>query len=297
MVRRSSRKINKKFVGYLLILPQIFLGTIFIYGIVGGIIQSLGYVPALSLNEFTLKYYVETANNEYVIDSIKYSLYIAFVSSTLSSIIGIFIAVLIVSLKNKFKFLDFIVQIPIAVPPVVVALFMVILLSQNGILARVVASLGFITDQNQFPLLIYDENAIGVILAYLWKEIPFIIFILLGIMENIDKRLGEASENLGANKWQSFFRITLPLCMPAILSTFIIVFVFSLGAYDLPFILGATKPKALAVLSYERYTHPELSQRPYAMVINSILSILSICSAIIYFKLMKKSEENLKGIV
>lgn len=297
MGRRSSRKINRKFVGYLLILPQIFLGLIFLYGIVGGFIQSFGYVPALSLNEFTFRYYKEMFDNKDVVDSIKYSLYIAFMSATLSSIIGIFLSILIVNLRKKSRLLNFIIQIPIAVPPVVVALFTVIFLSQNGIIARVFATVNLINDQSQFPLLIYDKNAVGVILAYLWKEVPFIIFILLGIMGNIDKRLGEASENLGASKVQTFFRITLPLCMPTILSTFIIIFVFSLGSYDLPFILGSTKPKALAILAYERYTHPELVQRPYAMTINSILSLISILSAIIYFKLTKKSEENLRGIV
>lgn len=297
MGRRSSRKINKKFVGYLLILPQIFLGIIFIYGIIGGIIQSFGYVPALSLNEFTTKYYKDMFSNKDVLDSIKYSLYIAFMSSFVSSVIGIFLTVIIVDLKRKSKLLNFIIQIPIAVPPVVVALFTVILLSQNGIIARVFAITNVISEQGEFPLLVYNKNAFGIIVAYLWKEIPFIIFILIGIMENIDKRLGEASENLGANKIKTFFKITLPLCMPAILSTFIIIFVFSLGAYDIPFILGSTKPKAIAILSYERYTHPELTQRPYAMTINSILGVMSICAAIIYFKLMKKSEENLRGIV
>ena len=64
-----------------------------------------------------------------------------------------------------------IVQIPIIVPHVVVALFIVNILSQNGILARILANAGLITDQQQFPMLIYDRYGLGVILAYLWNSI------------------------------------------------------------------------------------------------------------------------------
>ena len=53
-------------------------------------------------------------------------------------------------------------------------------------------------------------------------------------------------------------KVTLPLCMNTVLSGFLIIFVFALGAYELPFILGATIPKALPVLAYLEYTKPDL---------------------------------------
>jgi putative spermidine/putrescine transport system permease protein len=101
-----------------------------------------------------------------------------------------------------------------------------------------------ITDQQQFPMLLYDRYGLGVILAYLWKEIPFIIYFVIALMANINGSLGEAAANLGANKLQTFMKVTLPLCMNTVLSGFLIIFVFALGAYELPFILGATTPKA-----------------------------------------------------
>ena len=65
------------------------------------------------------------------------------------------------------------------IPRTFPALFIVNILSQNGILARILANAGLITDQQQFPMLLYDRYGLGVILAYLWKEIPFIIYFVI----------------------------------------------------------------------------------------------------------------------
>ena len=56
---------------------------------------------------------------------------------------------------------------------------------------------------------------------------------------------------------------------------FLILFTFSLGAYELPYILGATEPKVLPIWAYIQYTHPDLHNRPYAMAVNGIIVLLS----------------------
>ena len=181
------------------------------------------------------------------------------------------------------------IQLPIIVPHVVVALFVINIFAQNGILARLFYAFGWIAEQQDFPRIIYSESGLGVILAYVWKELPFIVYFVISLMGNINGSLGEAARNLGASKWQSFFKVTLPLCKDTILSGFLIIFVFSLGAYELPALLGATLPKALPVLAYNQYTHPNLQNRPYAMALNGIIIIISLLSAVHYFVLMERS--------
>ena len=232
---------------YILLVPQLILGVVFIIGLGTGIIQSLGVIPAFGLTEPTLKYYKEVLTRPDLLQSLKYSLYIAFMSAFLATVTGTFLCAVLVSAGKVRGIIMRIVQIPIIVPHVVVALFIVNILSQNGILARILANAGLITDQQQFPMLLYDRYGLGVILAYLWKEIPFIIYFVIALMANINGSLGEAATNLGANKLQAFMKVTLPLCMNTVLSGFLIIFVFALGAYELPFILGATIPKALQV--------------------------------------------------
>ena len=286
---------KKKMTPYLLLVPQLILGVVFIIGLLTGIIQSLGVIPAFGLTEPTFDYYIEVLTRPDTLQSLKYSLYVAFVSAFFATVVGVFFCAVLVS-KNKTKGgVVRAVQLPIIVPHVVVALFVVNILSQNGVLARICAQLGFIADQQQFPMLLYDQNGFGVIIAYLWKEIPFIVYFVIALMANINGSLGEAAINLGANKFQAFMKVTLPLCMNTILSGFLIVFVFALGAYELPFILGATTPKALPVLAYIEYSKPDLLARPYAMAINGIIIIVSLLSAVIYCILLNRSTKKLAG--
>lgn len=284
---------RKKMTPYLLLVPQAILGLIFIIGLGTGIIQSLGVIPAFGLTEPTLDYYKEVLTRPDTLGSLKYSLYIAFVSAFFAALFGTLICLLLVRRNRTKGGVMRIVQLPIIVPHVVVALFVVNILSQNGILARICAAFGLITEQQQFPMLIYDAHGIGVILAYLWKEIPFIVYFVLALMANINGRLGEAAVNLGASSWKAFTKVTLPLCMNTILSGFLIIFVFALGAYELPFILGATTPKALPIQAYLEYSSPDLHNRPYAMAINGIIVLVSLMAAIIFYILIQRSSRNL----
>ncbi|NLM06938.1 MAG: ABC transporter permease subunit [Tissierellia bacterium] len=279
---------KKKFTPYLLLLPQIGLTLLLITSLLTGIIQSFGVIPAFNLFKPSLKYYIEIFARPDIINSIFFSLKITLISSLLATFIGLVICGLLVSNKEKTPLVNIITHIPITVPHIVVALFTVIIFSQNGVFARLAYLLGFISEQQEFPRLIYDQNGIGVIISYLWKEIPFIIYFIHSLMSRVEGSLGEAARDLGANKFQSFIKVTLPLSSRVIISGFLIIFIFTLGAYELPLLLGATIPKALPVLAYQEYLHPDLRHRPYAMALNGIIILISLISSIIYYFLMKK---------
>lgn len=283
----------KKMVPYLLLVPQILLAILFVTGLITGITQSLGVIPAFGLKEPTLAYYKEVLQRPDMLASVLYSLKIAFLSASLATVFGVMICGLLVMRKKTKGVSMRIIQLPIIVPHVVVALFIINIFSQNGILARIANMLGLIHDQQQFPMFLYDPNGVGIILAYLWKEIPFVIYFVIALMANINGNLGEAAVNLGAGKWTAFFRVTLPLCKNTIISGFLIIFVFALGAYELPLILGSTLPKALPILAYQQYIHPNLRNRPYAMALNGIIIIISLICALIYFKMMQKNMKEL----
>ncbi len=284
---------RKKSTPYLLLIPQMIISLVFLIGLGNGIMQSLGIIPAYGLNTLTLEYYKKAFTNSDLLAAIGYSLKTAFCSAALSCIIGVLICAVIVNRKKTSGGMMRIVQFPIIVPHLVVALFVVNIFSQNGILARCVAALGLISDQSEFPLLIYDQNGVGVILAYFWKEMPFIIYFVMALMANINGRLGEASINLGASRWTTFRKITLPLCMKTILSGFLIIFVFALGAYEMPYLLGATKPRALPVLAYIQYQNPDLRNRPYAMAINGIIIMISLIVVLIYYILIRRIDRKM----
>lgn len=278
---------NKK-TPYILIMPIVLLGVLFIIGVLNGIVQSFGYIPAFDLTNFTLDYYIEILNNPIFLDSLKVSLRISIISSILAVVLGtILTTALVYTGHTEGKVLQ-IIKLAILIPHTIVALFSISILSQNGLLARVFFNLGLISSQGDFPLLLFTDNSFGIILGYLWKEMPFAAYFSLALMNSINKTLGEASENLGASRLKSFFYITLPLSMPAISKAFLIVLTFSFGAYDLPFLLGATMPKALPVLAHIEYMHPDLRHRPYAMAMNGLILGVTWSMAGIYYLIKKK---------
>ena len=279
---------------YLLLLPQIFVGIIFLVGIGIGITQSFGVVPVFNLYKPTFKYYTEIFMRKDTIDSIFYSLKIAFISSFISIILGILICFCMVYSGKDKGFMLNVTKIPILVPHVIVALMLVNIISQNGLLARILYQLGFIKEQSDFPLIIFDKAGVGVILAYLWKEVPFVIYFIISLMSAVSSKLAEAAVNLGAGRVEAFFKITLPLCYNTIISAFLIIFAYSLGAYELPLLMGGTVPKALPIMAYIEFQKPDLRLRPYAMAYNGILIVISMLAAIIYFMLLKKTAKEAK---
>ena len=284
---------KKPYTPYLLLLPFFGLMALILISIWNVLLQSLGYIPAFGLTDLTLEYYKEVFRQEVFLDALKVSLFIAFVSAVLATVLGVLLCYALVKRGHTKGSLLYMVRLPILMPHAVVAVFVVCLLSQTGLFARVAYAAGWISDFSQFPQLLYTENYMGTILAYLWKEIPFVAYFVLALMSSISNSLGEAAENLGASPWRSFFQITLPMSMPAVLKAFLIIFIFAFGGYELPFLLGATVPKALPVQTYLAYTAPDLRDRPYAMAMNAVILLLCLGMSLLYGWLMGKITKHL----
>lgn len=274
---------------FLLLLPTILIiGGIFFVGLYKGFLISLGYFPEVGLNEFSLKYYKELLSNVDFIKSFKFSLYIAFISAFISTLIGVYIAYLLVVYKNEKSIFHLIYKLPIILPYTIGSLLIINLFSQTGLISRILYGIGLINDSNIFPHLIYDQMGIGIILSYIWKQIPFVILVVYGILNKVNEKLSHVALNLGANKRQLFIHVLLPLCRYSIISAFIIIFAYSFGAFEVPFLIGPTNIRTLPVKAYIEYINPDLTHRPYSMVINMCLSALSFILVLIYLWVLKK---------
>lgn len=281
--------LKDKLKPYLLLSPILFvLIAIFISGIMMGLIQSFGYFKAAGLTEFTFKYYKEILTNKGFLSSLQFSLYTSFISSIIAIVCGVLLSYAILQIKGKKGIVESLYRVPVAVPHIVSVLLMYNILSQSGILPRVLYGAGLITDQGQFPSILYEKNGIGIIVAYLWKEIPFVALTTYTILSKVSNKLSDVAYNLGANKRQVFFHVLLPLIMPSIFSSFIIIFAFSFGAYEVPLLLGPTQPKALAVQAFIEYNNPVLQNRPYAMVINILITSIALILTWLYFKAFRR---------
>ena len=270
----------KKLTPWLLLAPFLAVTALVVVSVWNILVQSLGLIPAFGLSEPTMEYYCQVLTSDTFLDSLMVSLKIAFWSAALATVLGVLVCAALVGCRRGG--IVHVVRLPMLVPHTVVALFVMTICAQTGLIARAGAALGLIADSTEFPQLLYSESYAGAILAYLWKEIPFVAYFVLALMSGVSSTLGEAAENLGASPLKSFFQITLPLSMPAITKAFLIIFIFAFGGYELPLILGATVPKALPVQAYLSYMDPNLLNRPYAMAMNGVILMLSMAMAALY---------------
>ena len=159
-----------------LLTPQLLLTGLLIFGILQGVMQSFGIIPSLGLTTWTLDYYRQALSHSQFWTSLGFSLQLAFFSSIISMGLGLLICYLLVSSQEKTLYVERLIRIPIIVPHIVVALFVLLIFSRTGLLARLLYALGFEQAQQWMGGLTYDPHGIGINLAYVWKETPFIVF-------------------------------------------------------------------------------------------------------------------------
>ena len=110
------------------------------------------------------------------------------------------------------------------------------LLERNGLINKVLLRLGFI----QEPLLL-SNSLFAVFLVMLYCYLPFVIMPLYSTLEKIDHRLLEASADLGATPWQTFWRITVPYSMPGVKTGLLLVMIPAFGEFVIPALVGGSK--------------------------------------------------------
>lgn len=118
-----------------------------------------------------------------------------------------------------------------------------VLLQRTGMINKMLMALGLI---NQ-PLSLVN-NMTGVVIGMVYIMLPFIVLPLIGIIKAIDPSILRAAALCGANKWQCFSRVLLPLSLPGIAAGALMVFVMSLGYFVTPALLGGGSSMMLAEL-------------------------------------------------
>lgn len=247
---------------------------LFVGGIVIGLGQSLGYMPLLGLQTPTIRHYVALFTDPSFATSFLLTLYLAATSTMLAMILAVAAAMLLRRAFLGSRIVTVIFQLPLPVPHLVAAAGMVLLLTQSGLFARILYGTGLLERPNQFPVLVFDRWQIATILVYLWKEVPFIGLVVLAILNSIGQEYEEIAQTLGANRWQRFRYVLLPLITPGLVTTGIIVFAFVFGSFEIPLLLGQRYPNVLPVTAYRAYVDPDLQQRPVAMAIGVVITAM-----------------------
>jgi sulfate transport system permease protein len=146
----------------------------------------------------------------------------SFFAALLNACFGFVVAWVLVRYQfHGKKLVDALVDLPFALPTAVAGITLASLYSKAGWLGQFLEPIGIKVSNTQ----------LGVFVALTFIGLPFIVRTVQPILEDLDPELEEAAASLGANRWQIFWRVILPMVAPALLTGFTLAFARALGEY------------------------------------------------------------------
>lgn len=244
--------------------------------------ESLGYIPELFLHNFTIDHYISLLQDEIFLKSLLFSFSVAFASTALSTILGIFLGYSIS--KKSRSFGKSIYKLPIILSYVASAILVYNAYSDRGLIYHILKGFGMNIENLN---IIYNEGGFAVVILYMFKAIPFIALSLYPIFSKTDLKYREVAENLGCSKFMYIFRILIPISRRTIFACALIIFNYNLFSYEGFYYLGPSVPPSIGVLAYQNYISADMSRRAAGMAINMVMIIISLILCFIYYKLIK----------
>jgi len=173
------------------------------------------------------------------------------------------------------RLLLFIVILPLLTSAVVRTFAWIVILGREGVVNSVAMGLGLVPA----PLRLL-QTELGLVIALTQIEMPLMLLPLLSVMNRIDPNLLHASEALGASKWRTLFRVTLPLSLPGLVAGCVLVFASSTTAFISQSIIGGNRLVYLPLLIWQEslvvYNWPLASVAALTLLISVTAAIAAI---------------------
>jgi spermidine/putrescine transport system permease protein len=165
--------------------------------------------------------------------SIRISLTVSVVVVVLAYPIGYFLALCVKKMKYV---LLLVVIVPFLTSFLLRVLAWKVILGDRGVVNSLLFSLHVRSPDDPVSWLLYSQFAVMLVLAYVW--VPFVALPIFVSLDNLDRSLLEASSDLGAGRWRTFWRVTLPLSAPGVVAAFVFVFIPTIGEFVTPLLVG-----------------------------------------------------------
>ena len=202
---------------------------------------------------------------------------LSFGASFLAALTNLFFGLLVawVLVRYQFwgkRFVDALVDLPFALPTAVAGIALTAVYAPHGWIGQWLEPLGI---QVAFTRL-------GVFVALTFIGLPFIVRTVQPVLEDFDLEIEESAASLGANRWQTFWRVTLPMLRPALLTGFTLAFARALGEYgSVVFISGNMPMKTeitplLIITKLEEFDYPGATAIAVTMLVASFVLLLTI---------------------
>lgn len=259
---------------------KVSIYSVFIWLIIFAVIPLIFVVGASFLTRstetfvklpFTLQNYKNLINPLYL-KIFNHSLVFAVICTAICILIGYPFAFIVARAKEKYRtWLLFLVIIPFWTSCLIRTYAIVAILKTKGLLNALLLHLGIIHQ----PLSLLYSN-LAVIIGSVYDLLPFMVLPIYSAVEKLDQSLVDASYDLGASKWRTFWKIILPLTSSGIWSGSVLVFLPAMTMFYIPVLLGGAKDLLLGNLI--QYQFSVVNNWPSGAAISiSLVALMCVC--------------------
>ena len=203
-------------LGYLSLLILIPLAAVFLKA------------AELSWGEF-----IDVVTAPQVVATYKLSFGASLLAAAINAVFGLMLAWALVrySFPGK-KIVDALIDLPFALPTAVAGIALTALYAKNGWIGQILEPLGIKV----------AFTPLGVLVALVFIGLPFVVRTVQPILEDLDTEIEEAAASLGAQRWQTFRYVILPILLPALLTGFALAFARAVGEYGSVIFIAGNLP-------------------------------------------------------
>ncbi len=221
---------------------------------------------------FTLKWYQKVFEDELLLLALRNTLAVSVVATIISTILGTMVSVALERWDFRLKLpFDALLFLPIVIPDISMGVML----------------LAF------FALMGMAQGLTTVVISHVAFNISFVAVIVRARMAALDPHLEEAAQDLGANEWQTFWRVTFPLLIPGILGGALTAFTLSIDDYVITFFTAGNE----SLLSLRIYSLVKTGVKPDINALSSMMLLVSMGLVLLSLMLQRRGGGERVGIL
>jgi len=214
---------------------------------------------------FTWDNYVKAWNNSDLQEAMLNSLSIAFISTIIATIIGTMVALVLWRFRFPFKAgYEGLMALPIVIPEICMGVSLVLFFTKSGMMAW---SVGM-----PWPL-----NLINIIIAHVAFCFPFVAVVVRSRLVGFNRQFEEASKDLGASEWQTFWNVIVPFMMPGLVAGALLAFTLSLDDFVITYFTSGPETVTFPVKVYSlvrRGVSPEINAASTVLILITVIATI-----------------------
>ncbi|HUM47725.1 MAG TPA: ABC transporter permease subunit [Chitinophagales bacterium] len=257
-------------------------------GLLYAVLYSFGIIGLLN-HGFTFDHWKIVFTSSEVVRSFLFTMGISVVALMVSLLLALLFV--ITASKDKNGSASWFIYLPLTLPAMVAAFFTFQFLSRSGFVSRIFNALGVTNGIDGFPDLVNDTFGIGILITHVLLAVPFFIILFQNYYQ-AEKlaMLRELADTLGATASQFNRKILIPVLLKKSAAPLALYFLFMLGSFEIPLLLGQQDPQMISVLINRKLSRFDLNEIPQGYIIAILYSIVVLLLLLFVIKIKKRAD-------